>query len=129
LLVGGYQYRYRTPEDYEALQTGSESRFFTSIGQNFYINGGASGDDYVLVYHQMFPALSGDSDTNWLTTNAPETYLWAALRHASIYTLDDAAMSKFATLYAGAVQRVNKREQAARYAGPLEMVTYVAGAV
>src|SRR5512139_107004 len=118
LLIGDDQYYYVTPEEYAQIVDTSE-RKFTSIGRTLYINGGESGDTGTLTYMATFTALANDSDTNWLTENAPEVYLWGALRHACIYTLDDAGQSRFATLYAGAVERLNKREAAARVEGPL----------
>lgn len=118
LLIGEDNYGYVTPEEYERMSGGN---VFTSIGSKFYVKGASAGTAYTLVYFQADAALSADGDTNWVLTNAPDVYLWAALRHASLWALDDAAVAKFAQLYAGSVDRLNRREQQARYAGPLEM--------
>ena len=123
LFVGGKQYKYRTPEKYQILSdAGSTERIFTSIGQNLYILGGASGDAYVLIYWQAFAPFSGASDTNWLLTNAPGAYLWAACKHGATWLKDDAAIAKFGGMYASAVQRVNGREKFSAVSGsPLEI--------
>jgi hypothetical protein len=120
MAVDGDQYLYVTPEEYE-LNTDARNKIFTSIGAYFYINGGEAGDPATLTYTAMFAALSDDSDTNWITDNAPEVYLWGALRHAAVYTLDDAAVARFAQMYAGAVERLNRRESAQGLAGPLQV--------
>jgi hypothetical protein len=120
LVIAGDQYLYVTPEEYE-LNTDARYKIFTSIGTNFYINGGTSGDTGTLTYTASFAPLAADTDTNWLTDNSPDVYLFGALRHASIYTLDDVGVAKFAQLYAGAVERVNKLEKAQALAGPLSV--------
>jgi hypothetical protein len=120
LVIAGDQYLYVTPEEYE-LNTDARYKIFTSIGTNFYINGGEAGDTGTLTYTSSFAPLVADGDTNWLTENAPDVYLFGALRHASIYTLEDASVAKFAQLYAGAVERVNKLEKAQALAGPLSV--------
>ena len=120
LVIGGEEYEYVTPQVYEA-NTDARRRIFTSVGQSFLINGGASGDVGTLVYRAGFAALAQDADTNWLLTNHPEVYLWAALRHACIYTLDDAGRASYAQLYAGAVERLNRREAMNSHSGPMRL--------
>lgn len=122
LTVGGNVYRYVAQEQYaEKVTAASLDRVFTIIGQTFYVlNGGTQ--TYALTYYAAFAGLSASSDTNWLLTNAPDVYLFGALRHAAVYTVDDAAASKYSGMYGAAVQRINAREAAGSVSGgPLQM--------
>ena len=74
LVVGDDVYAYRTPEEYQLLADSSQ-KVFTSIGQSIYILGGTAGDDYSLIYKAGLAALTGDGNTNWILTNAPDIYL------------------------------------------------------
>lgn len=116
---------YRTVAEYtQASEAGSTVKIFTSIGSNFYILNGASGDTYSLMYRAGFTPLSADSDTNWLLANAPSVYLWAACRHGAQYLRDDALRDRFDAWYKEAAAQVNTREKRAAYSGsPLQITT------
>lgn len=118
LTVGGYVYTYKLPVDYaEAVRNDSTDYIYTSIGQSLYILNGASGDDYTLIYSSNFDAMTADADTNWLLTNAPDVYLFGALRYGSMYMLDDQAMARHTATYLNAVKRLNGHEHVAKYSG------------
>ena len=116
LVVASEVYDYVTPTKYDEL---TDSAVFTSIGQTFYILGGLDGDAYSLIYYQAFAALSADSDTNWLLTNAPDVYLSAACRHGASYLKDAADEQRFGQRYAGAVARLNQQQAKSSFGGQL----------
>jgi hypothetical protein len=118
LTVGGYVYQYRMPQDYtDAVKLSSTAYIYTSVGQTLYILNGTSGDDYTLTYLAGFAAFSADADTNWLLENAPDVYLFGALRYAAIYMQDDAAMTRHLAMYLSAAKRLSAREHWAAYSG------------
>lgn len=118
LTVSGYVYAYKLPADYtEAVRQSSTDHIYTSIGQSLYILNGASGDSYTLTYTAGFAALSADSDTNWVLTNAPDVYLFGALRYGAIFMRDDEAMTRYLAMYLSATKRVTGDEHAAAYSG------------
>lgn len=118
LKVSTYIHEYVTPADYSDLtEAGNTEAFFTIIGTDIYINDGASGDSYSLIYHKAFAALSDDADTNWLLTNHPDVYLWGACAKVAIVTKDEAALAKYMGLYRDAVRRVNGSEWMAAASG------------
>lgn len=120
LVVGSLPYTYVTSERYQDLSYARATDLvFTSIGQSLYILNGKSGDDYSLIYTQAFAALSADSDTNWLLTNAPDVYLYGACKHAATYLASQADEVRFTALYNSAISRVNRQEQRAAFGGPL----------
>lgn len=107
LVVGSDVFEYVTPLRYTELAN-SGAKVFTSIGQTFYILGGAG--DYSLVYYQAFTPFSADADTNWLLTNAPDVYLAAACRHGASYLKDANDEQRFAQRYSAAVARLNSQQ-------------------
>jgi hypothetical protein len=123
LTVGGYLYEYVTPQKYgEITKAESTANVFTSIGTDLYINDGASGDDYTLLYYAGFAPFSADADTNWLLTNHPDVYLFGSLKYGAMYLADDQATAKFAGLYNAAVERVGRRDYRAARPGTLRMI-------
>lgn len=118
LTVGGVVYRYVTPEVYAAAtEAGSSQAIFTAIGQAFYILGAESGDAYTLIYYAAFAPMTADSDTNWLLTNYPNVYLFAACKQAGVFLEDDAKINKFSALYQDAVGRLVSRERQSAVSG------------
>ena len=118
LFVSDKKKEYRTPEQYQDARVASgQTDVFTHIGESLYILNGGSGDAYSLLYWQSFADLSEDDDTNWLLTNAPDVYLWAACRQAAIYLKSDGEIAKMEGLYAASVARVNAREKRAGASG------------
>lgn len=118
LTVGGTVYRYVSPEVYAAaVESNATQAIYTTIGQVFYILGAESGDEYTLIYYQSFSSLSGESDTNWLLTNYPNVYLFAACKHAGTFLDDDMKTSKYTALYQDAVGRLVSREKSSASSG------------
>lgn len=118
LTVGGKVYRYVSPEVYAAaVDNSSTQRIFTAIGQEFSILGASSGDAYTLVYYQAFAALSADGDTNWLLTNHPGVYLYAACLQGAQFLQDPVIEQRFTALYQSAVGRLVSREKASAVSG------------
>lgn len=70
-------------------------------------------------YIKRFTAFSADADFNWLLTNHPHIYLYAALISANEYTEDDAAILKYTNLYKDAVAMLNTAEKRAKYGDTL----------
>ncbi len=112
---------YLTPEAYQRKveQDYTTQGYYTVIGRTLYVLNGASGDDYVFLYTEHYTGFSADGDTNWLLTNGPNVYLWAALKQAAIFLKDVPAATAYDTLYKGAVDSLNAQERKAKYPGPM----------
>ncbi len=120
LVVRDRELAYLTPEQYQRLNrlsVSSPARYYTIIGESFYILGGRDGDDYVLTYWEWFDYFVLDTDTNWLLLNAPDVYLWASLEAGALYLKDYPASADFRARYEAAVKRVQDREKDMRYSG------------
>lgn len=70
-----------------------------------------------MLYYQKFAALSADSDTNWLLTNAPAAYLQGALIELYDYLKDWEAKTNAHKAFAGVINALNNADKTDRYAG------------
>ena len=100
---------YLTPNEmtfkYPSSITGTPEHY-TLHGDEFQFKPIPGGDMTLeLSYITKYTALSSDSDTNWLLTNHPMAYVYAALVAASAYTEDDPM--KWATLYKSVAKGIN----------------------
>lgn len=70
------------------------------------------------VHYARFTAMSGDSDTDWILTNAPHVYLDGALAEAyGGYLRDPEGAAHHAGMFASAVRGLNAQAKAAQTAG------------
>ena len=114
VALNGYPQKYITPQEY-ADQTDWDAGNYTVKGELFYFQ--SSTATYSIDYWQAFEPFDTDSDTNWLLTNAPEVYLWAALAEAKTYIEGDP--TKEFAFYQRAITRLRQSEMQARFPGPL----------
>jgi hypothetical protein len=122
LVVSGYPCDYVSADAYQVFETdGATYRKFTRIGNTMQVLGGGSGA-YSLLYSGAFDALSSDTDTNWLLTNAADVYLFKALTYAAAFVKDAVAAQGYEALYQAAKDAVNLKAGLDRYSGsPLSM--------
>lgn len=67
-------------------------------------------------WYQKFTALSADSDTDWLVTNAPRVYLMGGLMLGCDYTQDE-RRGQFRAEFAGAIKALNQNDRIQRASG------------
>jgi len=76
------------------------------VGSNFKLKPiPDSNYDYTLLYYQRIPALTTDTDTNWVLDNHPDAYLYGTLVMGGIY-LNDSRIQEWSTLYTRALQGI-----------------------
>lgn len=103
--------RYEAPDqltaDYPTSQVGKPA-IFAVIGAQIQL---APIPDTAytleLTYQQRIPSLSNTNTTNWLLTNFPNCYLWAALCEAQPFIMNDARIPVFQAKYQEAVAAIN----------------------
>lgn len=71
-------------------------------------------------WYQKFTALSGDSDTDWIVTNAPQVYLNGCLMLACAYTQDERE-GQFRQKFAASIKALNMNDQRARSSGAFKI--------
>ncbi len=70
-----------------------------------------------LRYYKRYASLSADADTNWLLTNAPGLYFWAAVGEAYSYIRDQVKQAEAIQNYMAAISGLNQTETNAKYGG------------
>ena len=73
--------------------------------------------DFEILYYQKIPALNDSNTTNWLLTDAPDVYLYGALKHSASYLQDDARLTVWQAQYQEALLNLNAYADNARYSG------------
>jgi hypothetical protein len=68
-------------------------------------------------YYAKFTALAGDADTNWLLTNHPGVYLWAALAEASPWMVDDQRVATWEAKLGQDMTTLKMADRAAEFSG------------
>jgi len=122
--------RYLTPEQmdmYYPSEAGGQPKAYSIIGTEFQFKPVPDAAYTIeIAYFARFSTLSADTDSNWLLTNQPGIYLYAALVQAAPYIEDDKQTQLWAALYNAEVQALNKQDKEARYSGAsLRMTTDV----
>lgn len=102
-------------------ETAGQPRFFAHVAGRIELFPEPTGETGELVYLAKVPAMSADSDTNWLLTDAPDVYLYGSLVHSAPYLKDDARIAVWAGLYSEAIRQMNEASNRARFSGPLRM--------
>lgn len=107
-----YVLRYETPDElstsYPSLSIVGKPTIFTVIGAQAQF-GPTPDTAYTaeLTYRQRLPSLSVANPTNWLITNFPNAYLWAALCAAQPFIENDERIALFKALYKEAIDAIN----------------------
>lgn len=71
-------------------------------------------------WFQKFTALSDDSDTDWIITNAPQVYMDGCLMLACAYA-DDQREGQFRQKFAGGIKALNMADQRGRSSGSFKV--------
>lgn len=71
-----------------------------------------------LLYYQGFAALSGDSDTNWLLTNAANAYLAGTLLEAFKFMRNTEQAAIWLNSFTGTINALMASDKQDRYASP-----------
>ncbi len=79
-----------------------------------------------MLYWRKFASLSGDSDTNWILSNARGLHLYGALLEAEVFLENDEGALKYAKLWDQALEDVLDADKEDRFSGaPLQSRTEV----
>jgi hypothetical protein len=74
----------------ENRDTTGDPKYFSRQGPNWFIHGEPSDGDVILCYYYRYvPALTTDSQINWLLTVSPQVYLFGGLKYLYEYTMDN----------------------------------------
>lgn len=121
LLVEDHVYSYVTPDEYSnKVDNDATSWVYTINGNDFSVLNG-DGKDYELLYFGNVPALTADSDTNWILDNHPNVYLWGGCYFGSVFMKDPQGISTYGPLYEASKGRLHRGETKARFGSQLQV--------
>lgn len=114
-----YSLEYRTPEQLNSISSDSrQPQYYTVRGEYMVFPADPSSTITVAgTYYAKPTALSASNETNWITANFPQVYLFAALKNAAIYGSDDEAIGKYSALLDKALSEIEAADDGERY-GP-----------
>lgn len=114
--AGARTLEYVTPQRFASLAPTGFARYYTFQDGGIAVEGGQPVS-FTMSYYRRFPALTADTDTNWLLENCPSAYLYAALIEAYAHLKDDARIPLAARMYASAVNGLIDADTEARFSG------------
>ena len=68
-----------------------------------------------LTYYVKIDALSDSNASNFLSNNHPDVYLYGALKHASIYLMEDERVAMFSQLFEKALEELKMEQEKAEF--------------
>ena len=71
-----------------------------------------------IVYYQRLPALSDDSDSNWLTEKNPDAYIFGLCTEISAFAKDPTAFVTYQERFSGSLMDITMEDQVTRWSGP-----------
>ncbi len=111
--------------EYPSPWTGLPQKFATDWARSEYVLAPAPDKTYTLdhYYYRHLDALSGDSDTNWWTTNAEELLVYGALIESESYIADDARLPIWKAFYDDSYGRLRRQEKNEQFSGTRQSVS------
>lgn len=110
---GNCAFNYMTPEQFAEIPSGDTYGTFTTVGLSLEIS--STADTVTVIYYARFPALTDAAPNNWLSDNASDVLLYAALMEAEGYEVDIQKMAAWNERYNSIVQRMNLEAVQGRY--------------
>ena len=114
---------YKKPLDFKPLEnmggreTASGSPSFFSLRGNSLVFSPTFPQDVEIIYYAAFPKLVADTDTNWLTNNAPAVYISALLAEVGYYTRDDVLTQRELARYASVMNSLQSQDDGNKHSG------------
>jgi hypothetical protein len=99
---------YATPILYASKSQSAGLPSVYALINNTIATAPTSSAGYTLDYYQAFANLSSDTDTNWLLTNLPGIYLYAALIETAPFLGDAPMFTSWMNMYASMVAAANR---------------------
>lgn len=119
LWIAGFEASPLKAKTYDALLASGNQTVptaYAQVGSALYFNG--AGTVNGVVYGQI-PTLSSDAPSNWLLTQYPSAYLFAALVEGTLFTMNDAAAQMWEGRLGKVLDEIAGNDQRDTYSGPL----------
>jgi hypothetical protein len=97
-----------SPGVFTVYENREEQPTVYALLNNTIVTAGTTSIAYTLDYWGALTALSGDSDTNWVLTNAPDVYLFASLLESAPFIADLQMIQGWYGMYKSIVSSLNR---------------------
>ena len=112
VTYGNRELQFIAMEAMSDQHTRFDARLFAMDGNYLYLQTAVNGESaLVIYYYSELPALTGNEQTNWLLEDYPSIYLYATLREAAVYMMDDERLPVWEQLFQQAVQSANSNKR------------------
>jgi hypothetical protein len=127
LIRGGYSAKvfagntliYASPEFMNGAQPEHDRRgYYTIIADQLQIRPAVEGDLIEIVYFQKVPSLKEDDDSNWLSENHPDAYIFGVCAEIAAFAKDDLAYAGYDARFRTSVNDIMVDDQVTRWSGP-----------
>lgn len=114
---------YKKPLDFKPLEnmgereTAAGAPSFFSLRGNTLVYSPTFSQDVEIIYYAAFPSLVADSDTNWLSINAPAVYISALLIEVGYYTRDDLLTQREQARFASTMNSLQAQDDGNKHSG------------
>jgi hypothetical protein len=114
--------QYMPPERFSEAQNSSAPPSAYTYLNNTIQTAGTGAASYTLDYYAAFATLTADADTNWIFSNAPGIYLYAALIESAPFIGDAPMLNGWLAMFKSQIAAVNR---ATKYQGGGALATRV----
>lgn len=114
---------YKKPLDFKPLENMGEQENASGSPSFFSLRGGtlvyspSFSQSVEILYFASFPRLVNDSDTNWLSTNAPAVYISSLLAEVGYYTRDDQLTQRELARFASVMNSLQAQDDGNKHSG------------
>jgi hypothetical protein len=116
---GGDTLSYASPEFMNGVKTEHGLRgYYTVIANQLQIRPAVGGDLIEVVYYQKVPSLIKDEDSNWLSENHPDAYIFGVCTEIAAFAKDELAYTGYDTRFKASVTDIIIDDQVTRWSGP-----------
>lgn len=115
---------YLAPEEMNKVKRTRDSsvhgrhNYYTIIAGQIQIAPPTDNEVLEVVYYQRLPALTEESDSNWLTEKNPDAYIFGLCTEISAFAKDAAAFATYQDRFAGSLMDITMEDQITRWSGP-----------
>lgn len=126
--VGGQTLIYVNPEQMNGTSRRERQRYYTVIANQIQVAPPTDNQILEVVYYQRVPALTADTDTNWLTDKHPDSYIFGLCAEISAFAKDAVGFELYKMRFAESINDIAMDDQVTRWSGP-SLRTYTDGLI
>ena len=117
---------YLAPEEMNKLNRRDQARkrhnYYTVIANQIQVAPPTDNEVLEVVYYQRLPALTEDTDANWLTEKNPDAYVFGLCAEMAAFAKDDMAFQVYDMRFKETLGQITQDDQVTRWSGPALMV-------